>query len=98
MQPQPMGGRIGPGFSNGFGASPGYFIARPLVWPQPGKKTQQQTGGWTNKRAMKYPREGCSFLAILSFDPVLHHSPYMIDFPYIDQMGRFDELRQMQVN
>ncbi len=47
---------------------------------------------------MKYPREGCSFRAILSFDPVLHHSPDVIDFPHIDQMGRFDELRQMQVN
>jgi hypothetical protein len=31
MQPQPIGGRIRPGFSNGFGASPVYFIARPFV-------------------------------------------------------------------
>lgn len=98
MQPQPIGSRIGPGFGNGFGASRGYFIARPFVVVSAGQKNAAANKGWTNKRAMKYPREGCSFLAILSFDPVLHHSPYMIDFPYIDQMGRFDELRHMQVN
>ena len=96
--PQPMGRRIGPGFSNGFGASQGYLIARPTVLVSAGQKKAAANRGWTNKRAMKYPREGCSFLAILSFDPVFHHSPDMIDFPHIDQMGRFDELRHMQVN
>jgi len=31
MLPQPIGSRTEPGFGNGFGASPGYFIARALV-------------------------------------------------------------------
>jgi len=93
-----MGGRTGPGYSNGFGASQGYLIARSSVLISAGPKKAAANRGWTNKRAMKYPREGCSFLAILSFDPVLHHSPDVIDFPYIDQMRRFDELRHMQVN
>jgi len=36
--PQPMGGRIRPGFSNGFGASRGYLIARPSVLVSAGLK------------------------------------------------------------
>jgi len=39
-----MGGRTGPGFSNGFGASQGYLIARPSVLVSAGPKKQQQTG------------------------------------------------------
>ena len=33
-----MGGRTGPGFSNGFGASQGYLIARPSVLVSAGPK------------------------------------------------------------
>jgi hypothetical protein len=93
-----MGGGTGPGFSNGFGASQGYLIARPSVLVSAGQKKPAANTGWTNRRAMKYPREGYSFLAILSFDPVLHHSPDMVDFPYIDQMCGFDQLCHMQIN
>jgi len=93
-----MGGRIGPGFSNGFGASQGYFIARPSVVVSAGQSDSSANRGWTNKRAMKYPCEGCSFTINFSFEPMLHHSPDVIDFPYIDQMCSFDQFRQMQVN